>query len=336
MIDARLEELKAWLVDSVGLYGFSIAPASADASFRRYFRVTVPGRSLIAMDAPPDKEDCHPFVKVARAFKRLGVNVPEILEEDYAKGFLLLSDLGTQLYLDVLNDENVDALYGDAMQAIIRLQHSSAPMNCDFAFYDHALLNREMALCSEWFFSRHMDLPQDEVTTFMLKNTYEFIIQSALEQPQFIVHRDYHSRNLMIAGDNNPGILDFQDALIGPATYDLVSLLKDCYVAWPRERVVAWVENFRLKAQATRAISLVDSRQFLRWFDWMGVQRHIKVLGIFARLNYRDGKSGYLKDLPRTLNYILEVTSLYPELTRLDKYLRENVVPRLNADGTVT
>jgi len=140
----------------------------------------------------------------------------------------------------------------------------------------------------------------------------------------------------MIAGDNNPGILDFQDALIGPATYDLVSLLKDCYVAWPRERVVAWVENFRLKAQATRAISLVDSRQFLRWFDWMGVQRHIKVLGIFARLNYRDGKSGYLKDLPRTLNYILEVTSLYPELTRLDKYLRENVVPRLNADGTVT
>jgi len=174
VIDARLEELKAWLVDSVGLYGFSIAPASADASFRRYFRVTVPGRSLIAMDAPPDKEDCHPFVKVARAFKRLGVNVPEILEEDYAKGFLLLSDLGTQLYLDVLNDENVDALYGDAMQAIIRLQHSSAPMNCDFAFYDHALLNREMALCSEWFFSRHMGLPQDEVTTFMLKNTYEF------------------------------------------------------------------------------------------------------------------------------------------------------------------
>jgi len=334
VIDYRLEQLKTWLSETVGLPEFTIAPASADASFRRYFRVTLPGRSLIAMDAPPDKEDCHPFVKVARAFRQLGLNVPKVLDEDHQKGFLLLSDLGTQLYLDALNEATVDRLYGDALQALLRLQTCPEDVGLSVPSYDHALLSREMALCPEWFFGKHLGLNPEEHDFFKLDNTYEILIQSALEQPQVWVHRDFHSRNLMITQPDNPGVLDFQDAVVGPITYDLVSLLKDCYISWPRARVVAWVEQHRRSLLATNQFNSFDSKTFLRWFDWMGVQRHIKVFGIFARLNYRDGKSGYLKDLPRTINYVVEVAKLYPELTRLDAFLRDNVLPRLNADGT--
>jgi hypothetical protein len=310
----RLEQLRSWLSDEIQLPDFSIEPASGDASFRRYFRVKHDGKSLIAMDAPPEQEDCAPFIGVARDFLNIGLNVPEILHTDIDQGFLLLTDLGEQLYLDVLNESNVERLYGDAMGALIPLQASGSG-EYPLPEYDQALLQNEMELFREWFLGRHLDCKLNEQQSKVLDESFKFLEESALAQPKVIVHRDYHSRNLLKTDRHNPGILDFQDAVMGPVTYDLVSLLRDCYIAWPKERVESWAIGYHELAIQSGIQQIKDEELFLRWFDLMGVQRHLKAIGIFSRLYYRDSKPNYLDDIPRTLDYVLEVCARYPELS---------------------
>jgi aminoglycoside/choline kinase family phosphotransferase len=324
----RFVELQGWLRDDLKLASYTIAPASSDASFRRYFRVTGDGQSRIVMDAPPDKEDCGPFIAIAGAMAGLGLNVPRILEADTRRGFLLLSDLGSRHYLQSLNERSADALYGDALRALRLLQ--TAPLEgAGLPDYDRALLLREMALFRDWYLARHLRIGLSEAVDEVLEQTFAFLADEALAQPRVWVHRDYHSRNLMVTEANSPGILDFQDAVIGPATYDAVSLLRDCYVSWPRQRVLLWLRDFLAASQAEGGLQGVETGQFIRWFDLMGAQRHLKAIGIFARLNYRDGKPSYLPDIPRTLAYVVEVSALYPELRPLQLLLTQQVLPHL-------
>jgi len=324
----RIELLGAWLSDTVGLGVSKIAPASDDASFRRYFRITEHGQaSRIAMDAPPDKEDCRAFVELARQLGLLGLHVPEIYAVDLEQGFILLEDLGSTHYLDVLNSESADRLYGDALAALIVIQ-SIGPQET-LPRYDAEMLGREMMLFTDWLVGTHLGLQLTAQEHAMLNESFHQLIGAALEQPQVCVHRDYHSRNLLVSASPSPGILDFQDAVVGPVTYDLVSLLKDCYIAWPVERVQDWAMGYFQLAVQSGVIRPQDEGRFLRWFDLMGVQRHLKASGIFARLNHRDGKSGYLKDVPRTLNYIVEVASRYPEMAGLGAFIERRVLPGL-------
>src|SRR5271170_3312446 len=309
--DSRLEDLTRWVFEDLGFAGSRIAPASVDASFRRYFRVVRGADSYIVMDAPPDKEDLGPFLRVARLLLGVGLNVPVILAQDRKRGFLLLSDLGHRQYLDELKlDGTADGLYGDALAALSGMQTADG-MGRDLPPYNHALLMREMELLPEWFLRRHLGLQVSAAERGMLDRLFETLAQSALAQPATFVHRDYHSRNLLVTMNNNPGILDFQDAVWGPVTYDLVSLLKDCYVAWPASRVRAWALQYREQLIEKGFALDAGETEFIRWFDWMGLQRHIKVLGIFARLYYRDGKSQYLHDLPRVLRYTKEAAETY-------------------------
>ena len=305
----RIQELKNWLKEDVGLKSFDLKPASSDASFRRYFRVT-PDEALkdgfqtyIVMDAPPEQEDTGPFITVSNLLSDINLNVPLVKQTNIEQGFLLLSDLGSTQYLDELNESTVDRLYGDALDALYIMQTQAPRRSNDLPDYDHALLMQEMELFREWYLKKHLGITLPEALDESLTNIFEALAQNALNQPQVCVHRDYHSRNLMITPDNNPGILDFQDAVIGPVTYDLVSLLRDCYVSWPRERVEEWAIVYLNKVTEAGLIDKVDKGTLLKWFDWMGVQRHLKASGIFARLNYRDNKPGYLKDIPRTLGY---------------------------------
>jgi len=316
MSDDRLLALSAWVAQTLNESRCRLELASGDASFRRYFRVhAAGGASYIAMDAPPAKEDCRPYVRVARAFRAVGLNVPEIIAEDLAQGFLLVSDLGDRLYLDALNDRTVERLYGDAMQALQRLQRDAN--TAGLPPYDASLLHREMELFREWYLGRHLGIPLAAREHAVLDRAFECLAAAALEQPRVAVHRDYHSRNLMVTAANNPGILDFQDAVVGPVTYDLVSLLRDCYVAWPRERVESWAHEYRGRANRAGVPVGEDASRFLRWFDLMGVQRHLKAIGIFARLNLRDGKPNYLRDIPRVLAYVIDVAARYPQLGEL-------------------
>jgi len=327
-MNERFAELQAWLHDDLGLATFSIVPASSDASFRRYFRVSDGKQSHIVMDAPPDKEDSRPFVVVAQSMAALGLNVPRVLETDLARGFLLLSDLGSQHYLQALNEDTADRLYGDALRALGLLQ--AAPLEgAGLPDYDRALLLREMDLFREWYVGRHLGKAVDEGLEDLLTQSFSFLADEALSQPRVWVHRDYHSRNLMVTTVHNPGILDFQDAVIGPLTYDLVSLLRDCYISWPRERVARWVESYFTALRAGGRLLDVDAEQFARWFDLMGVQRHLKAIGIFARLMHRDAKSGYLADIPRTLGYVIAVSGHYLELRQLHQWLKEKVLPQV-------
>lgn len=325
--DSRLAALRQWLTGLGHLSEFDIHPASGDASFRRYFRVTLTdGSTLIAMDAPPDKEDSDPFVRVAEAFARFGIHVPQIHALDLEQGFLLLSDLGSTHFLDVLNEQSVERHYGDAMGALVSIQ-ACGP--CDgLPPYDRALLLREMELFREWLVKRHLGLTLTSEEERMLDQTFDRLTANALEQPQVCVHRDYHSRNLLVATPN-PGVLDFQDAVCGPVTYDLASLLRDCYIAWPRDQVKHWVAGYFQLALQSGVVRAEHESLFPRWFDLMGAQRHLKAAGIFARLNIRDGKPGYLKDIPRTLGYIVEIAPDYPELAGLTGLIRERVLPRL-------
>lgn len=326
--DARLTALSQWVVHELADRHCDIRPASADASFRRYFRVRLAnGQSYIVMDAPPDKEDSRPYIEVARRFRALGLNVPEVLAQDLAQGFLLITDLGAQSYLEALNDESVERLYDDALGALVVLQ---AGIFTDSSFlppYNEALLQREMELFREWYLGRHLGLTLSSTQHAILDRSFAALTESALAQPQVWVHRDYHSRNLMVHPGHNPGILDFQDAVRGPATYDLVSLLRDCYIAWPRARVEEWAKGYRALALQSGVPVCDDEALFLRWFDLMGVQRHLKAIGIFARLNHRDGKPGYLNDIPRTLGYVLEVSARYPVLQPLQQMLQQLGVP---------
>jgi hypothetical protein len=314
----RLEQLRHWLMQTAGLGAVTLAPASADASFRRYFRVHHAGGTAIAVDAPPEHEDSRPFVSVARALHAIGLHVPEIHAVDLERGFLLVSDLGSTLYLDVLDEESVERLYGDALGALLVLQ-ARGPL--DLPPYDRGRLLAELELFPAWFLERHLGCPPDRARRAVIDDAFERLIGAALEQPQVTVHRDFHSRNLMRVAANNPGILDFQDAVVGPLTYDLVSLLRDCYIRWPRARVEAWALGYHELALQSGVLRQRDEARFLRWFDLTGLQRHLKVLGIFARLHHRDGKPGYLEDLPRVLAYALEVSADYPELAGLHDLL---------------
>jgi aminoglycoside/choline kinase family phosphotransferase len=329
--DSRLALLRRWVTEDLGFAGAHIEPASADASFRRYFRLIRGADTYIVMDAPPEKETVAPFIGVAQSLLGIGLNVPVILARDPERGLLLLSDLGKRLYLsDLLAGRDVERLYSDALDALVRLQTRGAEAARGLAPYDRAALIREMELFPEWFLDRHLGLPPTSAERAMLDRLFETLAQSALTQPAVFVHRDYHSRNLLVTDEANPGILDFQDALRGAAAYDVVSLLKDCYVAWPRERVIGWLLDYRERLKRA-GLDLGADEELVRRFDLMGLQRHLKVLGIFARLFYRDGKPGYLEDLPRVLAYTREAAALYPETAELARYIAERVDPSFEA-----
>ena len=325
-VDARLEGLRAWL-DELGLKVRAIVPASGDASFRRYFRVFHPEGSWIAMDAPPAQEDCGPFLAIAWLLRDIGINAPEALEVNQEQGYLLLSDLGDRRYLDELNTNTAEQLYADALDALQTLQVRGPRGDGALPAYDEALLLREMALFRDWLLVRHLGLTLSADEEALLERSFALLAAAALEQPRVCVHRDYHSRNLMVLDEGNPGVLDFQDAVIGPITYDLVSLLRDCYIAWPRQQVEAWAQAYGQRPAIRALTGEVDPESWLRWFDLMGLQRHLKASGIFARLWHRDGKPGYLPDVPRTLGYMLQVVADYPELAELDEFLRTRVAP---------
>ena len=311
----RAEQLQRWLNATLGEQ-FAIAPASDDASFRRYFRVRRGGGkpSLIAMDAPPDKESCEPFVRVAGLFGEAGVNVPVVQAQDLAQGFLLLTDLGDTTYLAALDERSAGVLYGHALDALVRIQLASRP--AALPDYDRELLEAELRLFPDWYVARQLRRELSAVQVAALDGTFSAILENNLSQARVFVHRDYHSRNLMVC-EPCPGILDFQDAVYGPITYDLVSLLRDAYIAWEEERVIDWAVRYWEKARSSWLPVAADFADFYRDFEWMGAQRQLKVLGIFARLSIRDGKHGYLKDQPLVMSYLRRTCERYRELAPL-------------------
>jgi len=322
----RLELLKQWLRRDLGFTDFTLERASEDASFRRYFRVRLTTDNFIVMDAPPAREDCRPYIDIAHRLQACGVNVPDILEQNLAQGFLLIGDLGDDLYLDVLTGDNAEHLYHDAMVALMKMQVEAVTEG--LPRYDMQLLIREMELFRDWLLVRHLKMEPGAGLTQLLDDSFSMLCENALEQPRAFVHRDYHSRNLLVRDSNNPGIVDFQDAVSGPVTYDLVSLFKDCYIKWPRQRISHWLQEYYQMAVQPLRIT-VGPEQFTRWFDFMGVQRQLKASGIFARLWLRDGKRGFLKDIPRTLSYIIDLRDDYPELRPLISLIQDDVLPAL-------
>lgn len=304
---------------------YHLAAASEDASFRSYYRLTLPNDSRIIMDAPPESENIVPFIEVAELLRKENVHTPRIYEVNLEDGFMMLEDLGNVNYLDTLKLGDADELYQDAFMALVKIQaadHQKLPS------YNQTLLQQELDLFEEWFLGKHLGVFLDKDQQRTLRNICDTLIENALEQPTVVVHRDYHSRNLMKTSRNNPGVIDFQDAVAGPISYDLVSLLKDCYIKWPLAKIHDWVDRYReLQPHTLQA----PRQQFIKWFDLMGMQRHLKVLGIFARLNYRDNKPNYLDDMPLTLSYILEATPNYPETAPLaDLFEQLNLQERLS------
>ena len=320
--DPRLTLLTLWLnsLPAPALIISSLRPASSDASFRRYFRVdAADGGSFIVMDAPPPQENVQPFIDVANLFAATSVTVPTILAQDVAQGFLLLTDLGSTTYLSVLNNDTAHKLYLDAIDALVLLQSQSKPGV--LPDYDRALLHRELMLFPDWYLSKHLGATLTDTQTAELNKVFDILLANNLAQPQVYVHRDYHSRNLMVLERGNPGILDFQDAVYGPLTYDLVSLLRDAYVEWDEEMVLDWAIRYWERARRAGLPVNPDIDAFYRDFEFMGLQRHLKVLGIFARLYHRDGKDAYLKDLPLVIAYTRKTAHRYIELKPLIRLL---------------
>ena len=320
--DPRLTLLTLWLnsLPAPALIISSLRPASSDASFRRYFRVdAADGGSFIVMDAPPPQENVQPFIDVANLFAATSVTVPTILAQDVAQGFLLLTDLGGTTYLSVLNNDTAHKLYLDAIDALVLLQSQSKPGV--LPDYDRALLHRELMLFPDWYLSKHLGATLTDTQTAELNKVFDILLANNLAQPQVYVHRDYHSRNLMVLERGNPGILDFQDAVYGPLTYDLVSLLRDAYVEWDEEMVLDWAIRYWERARRAGLPVNPDIDAFYRDFEFMGLQRHLKVLGIFARLCHRDGKDAYLKDLPLVIAYTRKTAHRYIELKPLIRLL---------------
>ncbi len=325
MTDSRLNTLRDWLKALQASWQLdldTLEPASADASFRRYFRIASKNPdfgTLIVMDAPPQHEPLDTFIKVDLLLSAAGLNVPHILEQNIAEGFLLLNDLGTTTYLAELNNETADLLYQDATHALVQMQLASKPDV--LPNYDEALLQRELDLFPEWYLNKHLNIELTDLQDAQLKKSFAFIIENNLAQAKVYVHRDYHARNLMVTAINNPGVIDFQDAVYGPITYDASSLWRDAYIAWPEERVIDWVIKFWEEGRKVGLPMPNDFGQFYRDFEWMGLQRHLKVLGIFARLFHRDGKDGYLKDIPLVLEYAIATANRYIELKPLARIL---------------
>jgi N-acetylmuramate 1-kinase len=330
--DQRLQRLERWIAGLPGPPVERMLPASSDASFRRYYRVHRGGCTQIAMDAPPEREALDAWLGAARILAATGVHVPPVIAVDAEQGFVLIGDLGRQHYLEAIEEgADPEPLYADAIDALVRMQSGSRALVAELPPYDRAQLMREMELFVEWFVGRHLGLMPTATGRHTIADAFDWLCEQALAQPVVLVHRDYHSRNLLVRPEGNPGIVDFQDAVRGPVTYDLVSLLKDCYVVWPAKRLNAWLDRYRQLAGEAGLDVGASRAEFLHWFDTMGLQRHIKVLGIFARLWYRDGKPGYLADLPRVLDYTLEVTGAMPALASFDAYLRAEVVPAFAA-----
>jgi aminoglycoside/choline kinase family phosphotransferase len=326
----RQQQIADWLERLFPEESFELSPASADASFRRYFRATWTDRSLIVMDAPPDKEDCRPFLHVAQLFERAGTHVPHVFNQDLDNGFLLLSDLGNTTYLQRLKAENASRLYGDATDALIAIQLASR--DNELPNYDEALLRRELNLFPDWYIAKHLSTEVTARQQSKLEEVFARILANNLAQPRVYVHRDYHSRNLMWLEENNPGILDFQDAVYGPITYDLASLFKDAYIRWEEAEIMDWLIRYWEKARKVGLPVRSDFGDFYRDYEWMGVQRHIKILGIFARLYHRDGKDGYLKDMPLVMDYLRRACERYIDLKPLLNLLDE-LEPRATQVG---
>ncbi|WP_025132406.1 aminoglycoside phosphotransferase family protein [Pseudomonas sp. PH1b] len=326
--DVRLQHLKVWLDEQLAIVyaaqGWGEVPpatltaASSDASFRRYFRWQGAGRSFVVMDAPPPQENCKPFVDIAHLLATAGINVPKIYAQDLPRGFLLLNDLGTQTYLDVIDEQNADALFSDALQALLAFQQ--LPMEAPLPSYDVALLRRELELFPEWYIGRELGVTLSPRQREQWQRVSDLLIDSALAQPKVLVHRDYMPRNLMLS-EPNPGVLDFQDAVYGPVTYDVTCLFKDAFLSWPQERVQGWLKDYWNQARALGIPVQEDFEAFLRASDLMGVQRHLKVIGIFSRICHRDGKPRYLADVPRFFAYIEAVLARRPELAELSQLL---------------
>ncbi|HEV8255835.1 MAG TPA: phosphotransferase [Casimicrobiaceae bacterium] len=329
--DGRLDALRVWLAGAIPAPVTAVEPASVDASFRRYFRITIATaiavpdraervRTLIAMDAPPPQEDCRPYVTAARLLVAAGVHAPAVLAMDFERGFLLLTDLGTRTYLDALDATTATALYGDASAALVRWQLASR--DGVLPRYDEALLRRELDLFPDWYVAKHLGVALTAAQKATLDKAFRKILDNNLAQATVFVHRDYHSRNLMVT-EPNPGVLDFQGAVYGPITYDLVSLLRDAYIEWDEERQIDWAVRHWEKARGAGLPVGEDFAGFWRDFEWMGVQRQLKVLGIFARLHHRDGKDGYLKEMPRVMRYLRGACARYRELGPLLRLLDE-------------
>jgi hypothetical protein len=351
--DLRTISMFDWLENDLLLTIAACAPASSDASFRRYFRINTSGgcmdtggmpsvwkkadplceqllatagQQFIVMDAPPAKENIEPFIRIAKLLTQHQINVPAIFQQNLTDGFLLLEDFGNQCFLDQLNETTADELYQTAFDSLFKLQTQVAPQNPRLPSYDEALLHRELAIFDEWFLTQLLDI---QIPVPVWETVRAVLTTSALEQPRTFVHRDYHSRNLMVLASDSPGIIDFQDAVIGPITYDLVSLLRDCYISWPEQQVEQWRSNYFERLRQAGLINCSPA-QFKRWFDLMGMQRHLKAIGIFSRLHLRDGKSNYLADIPRTLNYVTTVCAAYPEFVEFNAFLQEQVLPVLS------
>lgn len=320
--DTRLIHLNEWIVENFGNIEYSLAPVSGDASFRRYFRLITPQAHYIAVDSPPEKENNDAFINVTHLLGAEGLPVPHIYYSSLDFGFFLLSDLGDDLYFKEITVENADALYLKALNALIIIQKTEAT---SLPQYYEKLLKQEMELYREWFLNKHLQLTLSEHDSNMFDDVFNSLAQNATEQPQVFVHRDYHSRNLMNIEGKYPGIIDYQDAVIGPVTYDLVSLLRDCYISWPNKKVIELTLTFHKKLIENNIISEVNDKTFLKWFDLMGIQRHLKAIGIFSRLNIRDNKPNYLKDIPRTLGYIKSVAVHYPETKKLAEFIDNNM-----------
>jgi len=344
-MDVRATNMSAWLekvLVNLGRPGrFIIEPVTSDASFRRYFRIRIVNseETYIVMDAPSENEDCKPFIKISAAMADAGLSVPRVVDQDIAEGFLLLTDFGDQQYLGLLNEGSVDQLYEDALKSLLILQ-KAVPSNNLLPDYTEKLLLAEMNIFIDWYLVGHLQLDITTESQALLDSVFSKLATQAMKQPRVWVHRDYHSRNLMIINDEitssfhcdavcrNPGILDFQDSVMGPICYDLVSLLKDCYISWPEDKINKWLAQYYAELIKNGLInSDISYDEFVYWFDFMGLQRHLKAIGIFSRLYLRDNKPGYLKDIPRTLSYVLQVSEKYSELSLFNEWLRCNVIP---------
>ncbi len=318
MTDKRAQLLQDWLNSLFDIAENSFAPLSGDASFRRYFRFIAKNEMgidllpLIAVDPPPHQEDSQRFIDIALLLTDNNLPAPKIyMASD--DGFYVQQDFGDQLLHTSLNENSSDQLYASAMNHIVAMQQLPTS---NFPSYNSTLLQTEMRLFTDWYLSKHLNVVLTENNQNTLTSTYQLLEDNALEQPQAFVHRDYHSRNLMLLDNDILGIIDFQDAVLGPITYDLVSLLRDCYIDWPQEKIDSWMNQFMNKLP-----NKYNNEKFVRWFDLMGMQRHLKAIGIFSRLNYRDNKPSYMSDIPRTMNYVTAISGKYEELESFHQFI---------------
>ena len=330
----RAHALTEWLKTRSGLAFDSLQAMPGDASFRRYFRVNTAHGSFVAMDAPPPRENCHPFVAIANALRMMKLQAPEIIAADVEQGFLLLTDFGDLTYLKACQADNVDQLYQVALDALLILQACSRVDELTIPLFTVEFMQQEWAWHKEWFLDKLLGLTLSLQQEKAMDQCMQAVIHTAAMQPQVFMHRDYHSANLMVLPNNQVGILDFQDAFVGPLTYDLVSMLRDCYIAWPDADVQQWALQYWRKWQQTQPGQQISEQTFLRWFDWMGIERHIKALFTFARKRVRDHQASYLKHVPRTLNYIIQVSGRYPELKALHDYYQQIVLPVVEKEMT--